>query len=213
MMKIDKKLLVLTSLIILLPVLLGCFFWPQLPKTIATHFDLSGQANGFSSRLFAVFGLPFFLLLLHWFCLFMTSKDPKANNVSSKMHRLIYWIIPLVSCFVMISIYGQAFGYMSNHVLLANLLIGILLITIGNYMPKTRRNYTIGIRLPWTLDNDENWNKTHRLAGKLWVSGGVLIFINAFVQIVVLQVFVIVLAVMIVLPILYSFILNQKKKV
>lgn len=80
-------------------------------------------------------------------------------------------------------------------------------------MPKTRRNYTIGIRLPWTLDNDENWNKTHRLAGKLWVSGGVLIFINAFVQIVVLQVFVIVLAVMIVLPILYSFILNQKKKV
>lgn len=71
MMKIDKKLLVLTSLIILLPVLLGCFFWSQLPKTIATHFDLSGQANGFSSRLFAVFGLPFFLLLLHWFCLFL----------------------------------------------------------------------------------------------------------------------------------------------
>ena len=54
-MKIDKKLLVLTSLIILLPVLLGCFFWSQLPKTIATHFDLSGQANGFSSRLFVVF--------------------------------------------------------------------------------------------------------------------------------------------------------------
>jgi len=153
-MKIDKKLLVLTSLIILLPVLLGCFFWSQLPKTIATHFDLSGQANGFSSRLFAVFGLPFFLLLLHWFCLFMTSKDPKANNVSSKMHRLIYWIIPLVSCFVMISIYGQAFGYLSNHVLIANLLIGILLITIGNYMPKNKQNAIIGVRNMWTLKDE-----------------------------------------------------------
>jgi uncharacterized membrane protein len=59
------------------------------------------------------------------------------------------------------------------------ILMGILFIVIGNYMPKTRQNYTIGIKVPWALDNEENWNRTHRLAGYLWVAGGIALVILA----------------------------------
>ena len=89
-MKMNKKILGLTTVMILLPVLVGCFFWDRLPETMATHFDFSNQVNGFSSREFTVFGIPSFLLLLHWFCLFVTSKDPKSKNISLKMWHLVY---------------------------------------------------------------------------------------------------------------------------
>ncbi|MDK6729488.1 SdpI family protein, partial [Aerococcus urinae] len=87
--------------------------------------------------------------------------------------------------------------------------LGVLFIAIGNYMPKTRRNYTVGIRLPWTLDNDDNWIKTHRLAGKIWVIGGLIIFFNSFVQIAVTFVLVFTLIIMIVVPMIYSYWLSK----
>lgn len=82
----------------------------------------------------------------------------------------------------MISIYGASLGYSMMSGILAQIFMGAVMIVIGNYLPKTRRNYIIGIRLPWTLENDENWSKTHLLAGKIWVLGGLLLFLNAFVQ-------------------------------
>ncbi len=100
----NKKILGLTSVMILLPVLVGCFFWNRLPETMATHFELSGQASGFSSRWVTVFGLPSFLLVIHWLCVFVTTKGSKTNNISTKMHRLEYWVIPFIYCFVMTSI-------------------------------------------------------------------------------------------------------------
>lgn len=61
-----------------------------------------------------------------------------------------------------------------------SLLMGVIFLVTGNYLPKCRQNYTIGIKLPWTLDDEENWNYTHRLAGKLWMIGGVLIILLGF---------------------------------
>ena len=88
-------------------------------------------------------------------------KDPKSSNISSKIQLLIYWIIPFVSCLSMISTYGASLGYSMMSGILAQIFMGVVMIVIGNYLPKTRRNYIIGIRLPWTLENDEDWSKTH----------------------------------------------------
>ena len=209
-MKMNKKILGLTSVMILLPVLVGCFFWNRLPETMATHFELSGQASGFSSRWVTVFGLPSFLLVIHWLCIFVTSKDPKSSNVNPKARHLVYWIIPLASWFALGSIYAHALGYAVNHALIVNAFLGLLLMAIGNYMPKIRRNYTIGIRLPWTLDNDDNWIRTHRLAGKIWVIGGIIIFFNGFVQIAVTFVLVFTLIIMIRVPMIYSYWLSKR---
>ena len=85
------------------------------------------------------------------------------------------------------------------------------MIVIGNYLPKTRRNYIIGIRLPWTLENDENWSKTHRLAGKIWVLGGLLLFLNAFVQLYVYWVFFLTLFFVVIIPSVYSYQLSKSE--
>ncbi len=166
-MKINKKLLLFTSILILLSSLVGCVFWYQLPEKMPTHFNLLGQADGYNHKVFAIFGLPALMLLMHWLLLFLMIKDPKSSNISSKIQVLIYWIIPFVSCLSMISIYGESLGYSMMSGILAQIFMGVLMIVIGNYLPKTRKNYIIGIRLPWTLESDKNWRKTHRLAGKI----------------------------------------------
>lgn len=149
------------------------------------------------------------MLLMHWLLLFLMIKDPKSSNISSKIQVLIYWIIPFVSCLSMISIYGESLGYSMMSGLLAQIFMGVVMIVIGNYLPKTHRNYIIGIRLPWTLENDENWRKTHRLAGKIWVLGGLLLFLNSFVQLYVYWVFFLTLFFVVIIPSVYSYQLSK----
>ena len=207
--KINKKLVLFTSILILLPSLVGCVFWNQLPEEIPTHFNLLGQADGYNHKMSAIFGLPTLMLLMHWLLLFIMIKDPKSSNISSKIQFLIYWIIPFVSCLSMISIFGESLGYSMMSGLLAQIFMGVVMIVIGNYLPKTRRNYIIGIRLPWTLENDENWRKTHRLAGKIWVLGGLLLFLNSFVQLYVYWVFFLTLFFVVIIPSVYSYQLSK----
>ena len=209
--KINKKLVLFTSILILLPSLVGCVFWNQLPEEIPTHFNLLGQADGYNHKMSAIFGLPTLMLLMHWLLLFIMIKDPKSSNISSKIQVLIYWIIPFVSCLVMIPIFGESLGYSMMSGLLAQIFMGVVMIVIGNYLPKTRRNYIIGIRLPWTLENDENWRKTHRLAGKIWVLGGLLLFLNSFVQLYVYWVFFLTLFFVVIIPSVYSYQLSKSE--
>ena len=209
--KINKKLVLFTSILILLPSLVGCVFWNQLPEEIPTHFNLLGQADGYNHKMSAIFGLPTLMLLMHWLLLFIMIKDPKSSNISSKIQLLIYWIIPFVSCLSMISIFGESLGYSMMSGLLAQIFMGVVMIVIGNYLPKTHRNYIIGIRLPWTLENDENWRKTHRLAGKIWVLGGLLLFLNSFVQLYVYWVFFLTLFFVVIIPSVYSYQLSKSE--
>ena len=83
--KINKKLVLFTSILILLPSLVGCVFWNQLPEEIPTHFNLLGQADGYNHKMSAIFGLPTLMLLMHWLLLFIMIKDPKSSNISSKI--------------------------------------------------------------------------------------------------------------------------------
>ena len=209
--KINKKLVLFTSILILLPSLVGCVFWNQLPEEIPTHFNLLGQADGYNHKMSDIFGLPTLMLLMHWLLLFLMIKDPKSSNISSKIQLLIYWIIPFVSCLSMISIYGESLGYSMMSGILAQIFMGVLMIVIGNYLPKTRKNYIIGIRLPWTLESDKNWRKTHRLAGKIWVLGGLLLFLNSFVQIYVYWVFFLTLLLVVLMPGVYSYQLSKSE--
>ena len=209
--KINKKLVLFTSILILLPSLVGYVFWNQLPEEIPTHFNLLGQADGYNHKMSAIFGLPTLMLLMHWLLLFIMIKDPKSSNISSKIQLLIYWIIPFVSCLSMISIYGASLGYSMMSGILAQIFMGVVMIVIGKYLPKTRRNYIIGIRLPWTLENDENWSKTHRLAGKIWVLGGLLLFLNTFVQLYIYWVFFLTFFLVVLIPSIYSYQLSKSE--
>jgi len=210
MLKKHKSLLLLTSLIVLLPMIAGICLWSRLPESVPTHFDGTGQADGWSSRCFAVFGLPLFVLLLHWICIAAVVADPKAKNLSAKLLHLTLWISPAVSLFAGMSIYGTVLGAPINIARIANLLLALMFIAIGNYLPKCAPNYTVGIKLPWTLHDEENWRHTHRFAGFLWMIGGVLLLPAAFLS--TMWVTFAVVLVLVLLPVIYSFLLYLRSR-
>ena len=156
MIRQNKKMLLLTSIITLLPVFIGLFLWNQLPDSVATHFGLDNQPDGYSSKAFAVFGLPLILLAVHLVCVVATNIDPKSKDINKKIFRVLLWICPLVSLFVSTVIYGYSLGYDFDMSYLCGILIGVLYLVLGNFLPTVKPNYTIGFRIPWTLNNHGN---------------------------------------------------------
>ena len=213
MLKKNKGLMILTSVIILLPMVVGILLWDQLPEKMAIHWGANGQPDGWSSRPVAVFGMPLLLLAIHWLGVWLTGEDKRNRHQNEKILQLMFWIAPVVSLFGMGSTYASALGQPLRIDRLALLLLGIVFAMVGNYMPKCRQNYTIGIKIVWTLSDEENWNATHRLAGKLWMIGGLLLMLCAFLTGPALTwVMPVVLVVMVGAPILYSWRYSQRKK-
>lgn len=173
MIKANKLTCILSSLVILLPLLFGLLIWDTLPESVAIHWNISGEADGTATRTFAVIALPLILLALHWFCILATAYDHRQRKQSPKVIGMVLWIIPTISLFASGVIYAAALGAKLRMTLLGPLLVGALLIVLGNYLPKCTRNHTIGIKVKWALENEENWNATHRFAGKIWVVAGV----------------------------------------
>lgn len=173
-MKKFMKTIILTTLLTGLPILIGLILWSKLPDSIATHWGADGQVNGWSSKVSTVFFLPCILMMIHLFAVFLILNDPKKTNIHKKPMTLIFWIVPVISILMNGIIYLIAFGIKVDISVAASILLGILFILLGNYMPKLRQNYAIGIKLPWTLCSEENWYRTHRLGGKLFIIGGIL---------------------------------------
>lgn len=211
-MKMNKKLLLLTSIVILFPILWGVTIWSQLPNQIPIHFNVADQADNFQSKPLVVFGLPLFLLLVHLFVIFVTARDPKNQTMNEKMGKVIYWLTPIVSLSISYLIYSKALGSTTNPSIFVSALLGLIFVIMGNYMPKLKVNHTVGIRLPWTLQSEENWYKTHRLAGKLWVLGGLILLLEAGLQFAVPYVMGIVILTIVFIPVMYSYQLSRKNR-
>ena len=211
MMKANKKTLIITSIVTILPVLIGIICWNRLPDVMATHFGFNNEANGFSSKAFAVFGLPMILLAVLWVGAFVTAHDPKRQNISPKMFSLMLWIAPVISLVAAATIYPVNLGYELNIAFFSELLSGLMFIIIGNYLPKARQNYTIGIKIPWTLANEENWNRTHRLAGYLWMICGILMILISLTRFVPAEWLIGIFLIMVLVPCIYSFWLHAEK--
>lgn len=208
MIKKHKTTLILTSVVILLPILAGLILWNQLPDQVPSHWDMNGQIDGWSSKPFTVFGIPLILLAAQWLCLLGSLADPKRDAHPSKILHLVLWIIPVLSALLHTVVYMVALGMEVRVERVITVFMGLLFAIIGNYLPKCKQNYTIGIKIPWTLDSEENWNKTHRLAGWLWVACGLVIMLTSFFGSPWLL-FPVIL-VMVLAPTLYSYLLHRK---
>lgn len=210
-MIINKKLVTISSLVLLLPILLALFLWQSIPEQIATRFDLSGQVVHRSSKIFAIFGVPAILLLTHLLVILGISRDSNTQKAGQKMQLVLYWLVPLISLVMQTSLILSAAGIieLSFIAMLVYLVLGLAFIFLGNYLPKVRYNQTVGIKLPWTLASEENWDKAHRLTGKLWVFGGVLtLFLSLFGQ-TGIWLLMVVLALILLIPIVYSYRLSN----
>ena len=199
MLKANRKTLIITSIVTILPMLIGIIYWNRLPDMMATHFGFNNEANGFSSKAFAVFGLPVILLAVLWVGAFITSHDPKKQNISAKMFSLMLWIVPVLSLVVAAAMYPVNLGYKLDITLFSELLLGLLFIIIGNFLPKARQNYTIGIKIPWTL------------AGYLWMICGILMVLISLTRFVPAEWLVGIILIMVFVPCIYSFWLHAKK--
>lgn len=210
MIKKNLKTLIITSIVILLPVLAGLILWNQLPDPMPTHWNASGEVDGWSSKPFAIFGLPAILLAAQWLCMLGTAADPKKNNHPEKILHLVLWIIPLLSVVLHTFVYLIALGYGVRMEVVMPILMGLIFTIIGNYLPKCKQNYTIGIKIPWTLNNEENWNKTHRFAGWLWTFCGIVIMFTGFFG--GFWFFIGIVLVMVLVPVLYSYLIYHKEQ-
>jgi len=212
MIKNNKWKLIISSLIILLPIVFGLIFWNQLPEKIATHWGADGTPDGWSSRAFAVFALPIFIFVIHWLCVLVTSKDPKNKDKNQKVQGLVLFITPMISLLGNGLVYTTALGMSLRVEMIMPVFFGLLFIVLGNYLPKCRQNYTIGIKISWTLNSEENWNATHRFAGKVWMIGGALIMLCAFLPATYIFIaFFAITMMMVVIPVIYSYCYHQNE--
>ena len=211
MIKKNIGKLIAGSGLILLPMVVGLLLWNRLPEEMVTHWGVGSVPNGWSGRGMVVFGIPAFMLALHWAGMFVTAADPKSKDQSKKPMGMIFWIVPVISVVCCGMVYAHALGMTLDVDTIALLLMGVMFLIIGNYMPKCKQNYTLGIKLPWTLSSEANWNATHRLAGRVWVIGGVLLLACVFLPENALAVAMsVLLPVMVLVPLVYSYVYHKK---
>ena len=208
-MKREKVIQELVLIILtMLPILYLALNWNLLPASMPIHFDVHGEPNGYGSRWVYVIlpaGLYFLMLLL-------PKIDPRKANYEVfggsyfKLRVILTLFIGLINVGV---IWGVVHNGSSIHKFLP-LSIFFLFMLIGNYMGNIRPNYFVGIKVPWTLNSDEVWIRTHKLAGKLWFWGSILGIALYFVFKRMDWIFIPLLIILVLVPIAYSYIIYQK---
>jgi uncharacterized membrane protein len=205
-MKKISKLTVITTLITLLPIALGIALYDRLPEVVATHWNIHNRPDGWSSRAMAVFGIPCIMAALNLVCGGATDRL-QSEGVPKRVLALCRWIIPVLSLILVPVMLYSAMGVSFDMGRIVCSILGIMFIIIGNYLPKCRRNGVVGIKIPWTLSSDENWDKTHRFAGFVWIVCGAAAIVGGWTKPVVV---IVALVAMILLPVVYSGILKHK---
>ena len=210
MIKKYKWQLIISSIVTLLPMLIGFFGGIILPDDIASRLDFASDGMGGISAVFLI--LPAVLLAVQWLCVLLTLKLDRNVEQNRKIMSIMFWIMPVISLMSSIVIFTSSLGYTSNLYAILLAVIGVPFIIIGNYMPKTTRNITMGIKLKWTLSSDENWNATHRFAGKVYVVCGFLCLLAMPLPAVVFPyICIAIILVCVVLPVIYSYRLYKKQ--
>jgi uncharacterized membrane protein len=158
--------------------------YPSLPARVPTHWNMAGQPNGWSSRFWGAWMLPLILIAMWVIMWILPAIDPRGSNYA-KFRPAFEAIIIALMLFMLglhIVILRAGLGYPARMERVVPLGVGILLIVIGNLLPRARPNWFVGIRTPWTLSSDRVWEKTHRLGGRLFVAAGVISVLAAILS-------------------------------
>ena len=200
-------------ILILLPFVYLSVIWKSLPSQIATHFDFGGNPNGWTDKsnliyLFGALGIGTYLIML-----FIPAFDPKKKI--EQMGEKYYSLRLLMTFFMtVLSVYILYTG--NGNKINPGLIIGFMglfFAILGNYLQTVKPNYFIGIRTPWTLENEQTWKRTHRLGGRMWMTGGLLIVILSFItdsNSILWIVFGIITGIIVIVPVVYSYLEFKK---
>ena len=188
------------------------FIWSDLPQTIPTHFGFKGTPDAFGPKdeifllpaLFSVIAIPMYFLLRN-----IHKIDPKRKysaTTSSVLSKIAVVLVILLSAVALFILYWTLHGKVEG---MPIFFCGISLFFayMGNLMHSIKPNYFAGFRLPWTLENEDNWRKTHQLASKIWFIGGLVLAVLSLIL--PLQALIIVfissVLIMTIIPTVYSY--------
>lgn len=202
-------------LIILLPFIYLGYLWPHLPDKVPLHWNINGEIDRYGNKAELII-IPILLPLLIYIVFLVIPKiDPKnkLNKMGNKLQSLkalLTIITSIIALFILYSVKIQNLPN-PNYSILG---IGVLFVILGNYFKTIQPNYFIGIKTPWTLENETIWKETHRMAGKLWLIGGLVVIFTSLVldNKSNLTLFLIITGIITVIPMMYSYLLFKKQK-
>ena len=204
--KIDWKILIITSLICLIPIIFGVILYDQLPEQMAVHFGVNNEPNSFAPKEFALFGIPLLMFILQVFC--CISSDFMEEKKQNKKYITIYkWIIPIIEMVVYLTMLAYGAGIELDMRMIVCITLGIVFTLVGNYMPKTEPN-----KLQMNYIRADFWKKIKRPAGYFFVIIGLAFIISAFLNSMVSLILLGIIIVAAILITIYSIYLFYKDR-
>ncbi|GGG22113.1 SdpI family protein [Pontibacter amylolyticus] len=201
--------------IVLIPLVYLAVVWNSLPEQVPVHFNLEGEADGWAGKTSLIFIVLGTTALFNLILLALPHIDPKRKltQMGSKYHQLRFILVIFMAALSVFIVHNA----LNPNVFRQNIhfvLIGGLFIALGNYFQAVKPNYFIGIRTPWTLESEQVWRKTHRLGGILWIIGGILLIVLAFLPEMGMQqmLYIAVIALTVLIPVVYSFMVYRRER-
>ncbi|TRZ82793.1 MAG: DUF1648 domain-containing protein [Sediminibacterium sp.] len=208
----NKKMVLLYVLVLIgIPFIYAAYLYPNLPAMIPTHFNIKGEADSFGGKDSIYLG-PIIMGVASLFTYFLLANiknfDPKRTQQidDGLFQKFGFFTVLFLSLLCIVILYATTHQGIPIEKLLFPMM-GLAFAAVGIYMPKIKQNYFAGFKLPWTLDNEDNWNATHKIAGKAWFYGGILQFLAgmAFNSVTSFVIFFIDMIVMVLVPTIYSY--------
>ncbi len=197
---------------LLIAVTLSIVFYPTLPDPMPTHWNTSGEIDGWSPKPLGAFLMP--LIMAGMVALFaaLPRISPRGYPVDeqSRGYRAIELSIVAFMLCVHVVVLLASTGRRIDMAIIVPMLIGALFVVLGNYMSKMRRNFFIGIRTPWTLADEDVWYRTHRLGGRVFVAAGVALMIVPFAGAAQYAAFTAIAIAAAFIPIVYSYVIYRR---
>ncbi len=211
--KIFSKNMMKTWIVMIVAIIIAAVGILIMPDTIPTHFGPSGEPDAWGSK-YTVLLYPAILLVVSVLAAPMIKLDPKMENYQrfSKYYYNFFFGFALFFVAIEVSNIAIALGADINVGSVICFAVGVLMFFVGNMMPKIKQNYFFGIKTPWALTDEENWFKTHRLGGKTFAIGGIVIMIAACIP-GEFKIWILLAAIifMSIVPLAHSYILFKRK--
>mgnify|MGYP000604465441 FL=1 len=201
--------------IVILPFTYLAYVWNNLPNKVPIHWNLKGEIDRYGDKSELIL-IPILLPLLTYLIFLIVPKiDPKnkLNKMGNKLNTIKFLTTAFMSILALFIIYSAKNQTFTNPNYIV-LLIGSLYLILGNYFKTIKVNYFIGIRTPWTLENETVWKETHKLGGKMWFIGGLLIIISSLILENQLNftLLLIITSIITIVPVVYSYLKFQNLK-
>ncbi|SFK77322.1 SdpI family protein [Rhodanobacter glycinis] len=175
------RTLIVSAIFAVIAVGVAIWLYPHLPARVPIHWDGQGHANGYASRFWGVAIWPLMIIVLAALTVLLPCISPRRFAITPFADVYGGLMLAIQGAMLVIGVTAQlgSAGYPVPISTVVPLVAGVLLVVVGNYMGKLRRNFFVGIKTPWTLASEAVWERTHRLGGWLFVLAGVAMVVDA----------------------------------